>query len=227
MDVVYSFESRVSDFFHFYREGKHNLVSFSSLCQFNFFWVFFFFHVSLPSASFTESLMVICKQLFPLLQHILTYLCCETHICVVNGHAQYKLARSTPTPGFDLFFSIQRPQVKAARHPLTTLISLYNSAKNIVSLSCFPDVISVSNGNHMLNANTTSSMSAPSGSCDAPPPSPHALHPNHPQPLMSPLLFPTESDLLHRVLFCSSPSPFFFLQLLCHSNRRSLTLQAS
>lgn len=39
-------------------------------------------------------------------------------------------------------------------------------------------MISVSNGNHMLNANTTSSMSAPSGSCDAAPPTPPSL-PTH------------------------------------------------
>lgn len=47
------------------------------------------------------------------------------------------------------------------------------------SLSCFLDVISASNGNHVLNANTTSSMSTPAGSCDAPsdPVYNYTLHP--------------------------------------------------
>lgn len=60
---------------------------------------------------------------------------------------------------------------------------------------------------------------------------PTPLH--HPQPLMSPLLFPTVSHLLHRAFFCFTYTVFFFflfffcLQLFCHSNRHSLTLQAS
>lgn len=70
-----------------------------------------------------------------------------------------------------------------------------------------------------------------------PPPSPANTHthtpPHHPQPLVSPLLFPTVSHLLHRALFCFtytvalSVSPPFFLslQLFCHSN--TLTLKAS
>lgn len=50
--------------------------------------------------------MIIYKQLFPLTQYIPSYFCCETQICVVTGHAQYKLAWLTPALCFDLFFSI-------------------------------------------------------------------------------------------------------------------------
>lgn len=102
-------------------------------------------------------------------------------------------------------------------------------------------MISVSNGNHMLNANTTSSMSAPSGSCDAVPLPCTYIHAHSTPP-------PTTSDvasfvshgvsssaqstlLFHvRRLFLSPPPTFFFcvcLQLFCHSNRHSLTLQTS
>lgn len=178
----------------------------------------------MPSASITEPLRVIYKQLFPLPQHVPSYLSCETQICVVNSHAQYKLAWPSTAPSFDQFFSIHRgrklklPGVLQPRwSPCSTLL------KTSLCLSCLPDVISVSNGNHMLNANTTSSMSAPPGSCDAASP-PLCIHthtpPHHPQPLMSPLLFPTVSHLLHRALFCLTYTvsfcfpPFFVLAVV-------------
>ncbi len=105
----------------------------------------------------------------------------------------------------------------------------------------FSDVISVSNGNHMLNANTTSSMSAPSGSCDAVAPLNSLTHSlththtpsHHPQPLMSPLLFPTVSHLLHREPFCFTYIvSFCFPPLFCACScsviqTDTLTLQAS
>lgn len=157
----------------------------------------------MPSVSITKPLRVIYKQQFPLLQHVRSYLCCETLICVVNGHAQNKLYWPSPAPGFDLFFSIHRGHklklpivLEPCWSPCRTLL------KTSLHLSCFPNMISASNRNHMLNADTTSTMSAPSGSCDAVlPPCTHTP-PHHPQPLISPLLFPTVSHLFHRVLFC-------------------------
>lgn len=131
-------------------------------------------------------------------------------------------------PSTDQFFSVQRPQVKVARCPWTLLIFLQNSAKTSLCFSCFPDVVSVGNGSHMLNANTISSTSAPSGSCDA---APLAHTHTPPTNLWCPVFcFPrcliicTEHSFVFMCavsLFC----PFFFcLQLFCQSG--SLTLQA-
>lgn len=77
------------DFFHFSREGKHHLVSFSAwinimlksfscLCQFHLGEVFFFL------CHCHQTSRVIYKQRFPLPQHVRGYRCCETQICVIN-----------------------------------------------------------------------------------------------------------------------------------------------
>lgn len=100
-------------------------------------------------------------------------------------------------------------------------------------------MISVSNGNHMPKATPPPVCQLPQGLVMLSPPLTHKnththarthTSPNHPQPLMSPLLFPTVSHLLHRALFClthtvsfcrhASP-PFSPLQLVRHSNRHS------
>lgn len=128
---------------------------------------------------------------------------------------------------FHRFFSILRPQVKAARRP--ALIPSSNSAENIPVLSlssCLRCLMSDANRNQMLNANTTSSTSTLSGSCDA------AL----PPPQNPPTTFDVSSFVSHGVsssaqsalLFCEAVfvfSPPF--SVLVPSFRHSLTLQAS
>lgn len=88
------------DFFHFSMEGKHHLAFclgkhhaeklFSTL-PISFLWARFLLSASMPAPSITEPLRVMYKQLFPPPQHVPSYLRSETQMCVVNGHAQYKL----------------------------------------------------------------------------------------------------------------------------------------
>lgn len=120
MDDVYSLKFRLSDYSFSIFLWRKNIISFLLFELTS--WVnksflvfaslislgegFFFFFVSMPSISITEPLRVIYKQRFPQPQHVLSYLFCKTQICVVNGHAQYKLAWPSPAPSFDLFFSI-------------------------------------------------------------------------------------------------------------------------
>lgn len=144
------------------------LKSLSWLWQFNLFRRgSFSMPVSMPAPPITEPLRAVYKQLFPPPQHVLSYLYCETQICVVNGHVKYKMAWPSPPQSFhhSFLFWGHKLTLPDVLHwsPCRTLL------KTSLCFSCFPDVINDTNGNHMLNANTTSSTSTLSGSCDAAP----------------------------------------------------------
>lgn len=84
---------------------------------------------------------VLYKQLFPPPLQVPSYLSCETQICVVNGHAQYKQAWPSPASSFDYFFSIlQGHKIKLLGILEPHWSSCRTLLKNILWSKLFPDV---------------------------------------------------------------------------------------
>lgn len=208
------------------------LKSFSWLFQLNFFgrgFIFFFCSLpaSVPAPPITRPLRAVYKQQFPPPRHVPRYLCCKTQICMVNGHAEYKMAWPSPAPSCDDFFRLRGLKLK--HHMSLNCVDLL-VLRTSLRFICFPGAKSVSNGNHMPNANIISSDSGPTESCVTPP-----LTQTHTPPTtsdVSPFVSHGVSSSVHSSLlyfvrvFPVSPL-FLCLQLSCHSSTHSLTLQAS
>lgn len=222
--------------------GKHHVKELLVTFPIKFLWArfYFYFFCSLPASApappITRPLRAVYKQQFPPPQHVPRYLCCKTQICMVNGHTEYKMAWPSPAPSFDDFFCLRGLKLK--HHMSLNCVDLLvdGCEKHPCVLFVFPGAKSVSNGNHMPNANIISGTSGPTESCVAPPPvPPRPPTQTHTPPTtsdVSPFVSHGVSSSVHSSLlyfvrvFPVSPL-FLCLQLSCHSSTHSLTLQAS
>lgn len=105
------------------------------------FFVQGFFFVSMPSASITEPLRVIYKQLFPLLQHVPSYLCSREQICVVMVTHSISWPDLVQLRALICSFTIHKGHKLKLPDVPEPCCSCRTLLKTSLHLSCFPDVI--------------------------------------------------------------------------------------